>query len=103
MRAIYSGEKSSYEITVSSYQEQDGYFLCLKSQTSVTIAHIIITNVNKSEYVTIGIIPLHRLGVDATVPRLPYWVYYIVNVDTSILRRSSITFRYAVLNWDNKE
>ena len=80
MRAIYSGEKSSYEITVSSYQEQDGYFLCLKSQTSVTIAHIIITNVNKSEYVTIGIIPLHRLGVDATVPRLPYWVYYIVNV-----------------------
>lgn len=46
--------------------------ICLKLLTSVTTAHIIITNVNRSEYVTIGIIPLHRLGVDATVPRLPY-------------------------------
>ena len=63
--------KNQWKITVNFSQELDGYFLCLKLQTSVTIAHIIITNVNRSEYVTIGIIPLHRLGVDATVPRLP--------------------------------
>ena len=39
------------KITVSSCWEPDGYFLC-SSFTKVIIAHIIITNVNKSAYVT---------------------------------------------------
>jgi len=32
VRAIYSGEKSSYEITVNFSQELDGYFLLLKKE-----------------------------------------------------------------------
>lgn len=54
MKPIRSGVKTlCYEITVSSSQEQDGYFLCLSFLTSVIMAHSIIINVNRSEYVTI--------------------------------------------------
>ena len=54
--------KNQSKITVNFSQELDGYFLCLKLLTSVTIAHIIITNVNKSEYVTMSQPPFRFVG-----------------------------------------
>lgn len=50
--------------------------MCLKLLTRVTTAQIIITKVNKSLYVTIGIAPFARLEQMETVPRLPWYVYY---------------------------
>ena len=73
--------KNQSKITVNFSQELDGYFLCLKLLTSVTIAHIIITNVNKSEYVTIGIIPLSQARSRCNrSPASPLSILYCHNV-----------------------
>lgn len=63
MQAIRSGVRIlSCKNRPTLSRELDGYFLCLKLLTRVMMAQIIITKVNKSEYVTITPSPFCKVS-----------------------------------------